>query len=116
VNNESVSLNHLRDYKVPLEPGKYQFELEKVDWIVGPTRFVTAVVTLKHMDHVVSIIKTGRVGTIMRYTPEEFVVAEEGRVLHIEIRTVALVGSLKFNTRVVKKTGNFTVDPKVVPT
>jgi len=103
VNSEAVSLNHPREYEMPLHPGKYSFELEKADWIVGPTRLVSAIVTLKHMEHVVSILKTGKVGNVLRYTPEEFVVAEEGRILNIQVRTTALAGSVKFNARVVKK-------------
>jgi hypothetical protein len=54
-------------------------------------------------EHVVSILKTGKVGNVLRYTPEEFVVAEEGRILNIQVRTTALAGSVKFNARVVKK-------------
>lgn len=49
--DETLAAGKTKDYSFPIEPGRYMFEFEKSDKIPGPTRLVTAVVTLKNKVH-----------------------------------------------------------------
>jgi len=103
VHEEPVWLSYPKEYDFPLSPGKYLWEIEKSDRAIGATRFVNAFLVVKQLGSPILTLKTGRIGNILKYTPEEFYVSEEGCSVTISVKTGSLVGSVKFSARIVQR-------------
>jgi len=103
---EPISFNHSKEYAIVVPSGTYVFEIEKADKIPGPTRFVSAQITLYLQEQPVKVIKTGKIFAMFaRFAPEEIVVPESfSSIVKIHVKSGVLVGSTKFSARLVQKT------------